>query len=38
MFLIDPNDVNVPGYRNVEVIKAGAAEGVEILKNKLLSL
>jgi NAD-dependent deacetylase len=36
MFLIDPNDVYVPGYRKVEVIKAGAAEGVEILKNKLL--
>ena len=38
MFLIDPNDVNVPGYRNVEVIKAGAAEGVEILKSRLLML
>ena len=36
-FLIDPNDVYVPGSGNVEVIKAGASEGVEILTERLIA-
>jgi NAD-dependent deacetylase len=36
LWLIDPNEVYVPGYRKVEVIKAGASEGVMILSEKLL--
>jgi NAD-dependent deacetylase len=37
LWLIDPNEVYVPGYRKVEVIKAGAAEGVIVLTQKLLA-
>lgn len=36
-WLIDPNEVIVPAYRNVEVIKAKASEGVRILTEKLLN-
>jgi NAD-dependent deacetylase len=36
VFLIDPNEVYVPGSRKVEVIKAGASEGVAILTERLL--
>lgn len=36
LWLIDPNEVFVPGYRKVNIIKAGASEGMEILKEKLL--
>jgi NAD-dependent deacetylase len=35
-WLIDPNDVPVPGYRKVEIIRAGAGEGVRILTERLL--
>ena len=37
LWLIDPNDVSVPVYRSVEVIKEKAARGVEILTERLLS-
>jgi NAD-dependent deacetylase len=37
LWLIDPKDVNVPVRRKVEVIRAGASEGVGILKGRLLS-
>lgn len=36
LFLIDPKDVYVPGNRTVEVIKAGASEGVVLLTERLL--
>lgn len=36
LWLIDPKDVYVPGNRNVKVIKAGAVEGVEVLRKILL--
>lgn len=36
LWLIDPNEVFVPGYRKVNIIKAGASEGMEILKGRLL--
>jgi NAD-dependent deacetylase len=36
LWLIDPNDVYLPGYRKVEVIKARASEGVKILTERLL--
>jgi NAD-dependent deacetylase len=38
LWLIDPNDVAVPVYRKVEVIKAKASEGVAILTEKLLAM
>jgi NAD-dependent deacetylase len=38
IWLIDPNDVSVPVYRNVEVIKEKASGGVEVLIEKLLKL
>jgi NAD-dependent deacetylase len=38
LWLIDPNDVYVPVYRNVEVIKEPATTGVEILTARLLQL
>ena len=38
LWLIDPNDVYVPFYRNVEVIKEPASRGVEILTGRLLQL
>ena len=37
LWLIDPNDVAVPVYRKVEVIKEKAARGVEILTERLLN-
>jgi NAD-dependent deacetylase len=37
LWLIDPNDVVVPAWRKVEVIKAKASEGVEILTRKLFA-
>ena len=37
MWLIDPNDVTVPRSRKVEVIKAGASEGVADLSERLLN-
>ena len=37
LWLIDPNDVSVPGYRDVEVIKEKAARGVEILTERLVN-
>lgn len=37
LWLVDPNDVFIPGSMKVEVIKAKASEGVEILKQRLLS-
>jgi NAD-dependent deacetylase len=36
LWLIDPNEVPVPGYRKVEIIKEKASEGVAILTEKLL--
>ena len=35
LWLIDPNDVYVPGYRKVNVIQAGASEGVILLTSKI---
>jgi NAD-dependent deacetylase len=37
LWLIDPNEVIIPAYRKVEVIKKKASEGVRILKEKLLA-
>jgi NAD-dependent deacetylase len=37
IYLIDPNEVNAPGYRPVTFIKEKASEGVKILMNKLIS-
>ncbi|HAM11619.1 MAG: NAD-dependent protein deacylase [Bacteroidetes bacterium GWE2_41_25] len=36
LWLIDPNDVAVPDFRKVEVIKEGASKGVKLLTEKLL--
>jgi NAD-dependent deacetylase len=36
LWLIDPNEVSGPVYRNVKVIKEKAARGVEILTERLL--
>jgi len=36
LWVIDPNDVTVPVYRKVEVIKEKASRGVEILTDRLL--
>lgn len=38
LWLIDPNDVYVPGDRRVEVIKEAAGKGVEILAGRLMDL
>jgi NAD-dependent deacetylase len=38
LWLIDPNDVTVPVWRKVEVIKAKASEGVAVLTERLLTL
>ncbi len=38
LWLIDPNDVDVPVYRKVEVIKEKAARGVEVLTERLLNM
>ena len=35
LYLIDPNDVYVPGNRKVEVIKEKASEGVKVLRRRL---
>jgi len=37
LWLIDPNDVDVPVSRHVEVIKEPASRGVEVLAEKLLT-
>jgi len=37
LWLIDPKNVAVPDFRNVEVIKEGASEGVRLLTERLLS-
>jgi NAD-dependent deacetylase len=37
LWLIDPNDVNIPVYGKVEVIKEKAARGVEVLTERLLN-
>jgi len=36
LWLIDPNDVTVPVYRKVEVIKEKASKGVEILTERIM--
>jgi len=36
LWLIDPNDVQVPGYREVQVIREKASAGVAILTKRLL--
>jgi len=36
LWLIDPNEVTVPAWRKVEVIRAKASEGVTILRQRLL--
>ena len=37
-FLIDPNEVALPGSSHFTVIRAGAGRGMEILREKLLDL
>ena len=37
LWLIDPNDVNIPISRRVEVIKEKASEGVALLRGKVIS-
>ncbi len=37
LWLIDPNEVTVPAWRKVEVIKAKASEGVAVLTERLLA-
>ena len=36
VYLIDPNDIEVPVHRKIEIIKDKASVGIQILKNKLL--
>jgi NAD-dependent deacetylase len=38
IYVIDPNDVNAPSYRKVEIIKEKAGKGVDILKSKIVNL
>ena len=38
LWLIDPNDVPIPAFREVEVIKAKASEGVKVLTERLMQL
>ena len=38
LWLIDPNDVVVPDYRKIQVIKEGASKGVKLLTERLLLL
>lgn len=38
LWLIDPNDVNVPDNRKVGIIKKGASEGVAVLTEQLLRI
>jgi NAD-dependent deacetylase len=37
LWLIDPNDVTVPAWRKVEIIKGKASEGVAVLTERLLA-
>lgn len=37
LWLIDPNDVTVPGFRKISVLQTGASEGVKLLTERLLS-
>ena len=37
IYVIDPNDVNAPGYRQVTFIQEKASEGVKILMKKLIT-
>lgn len=36
VYVIDPNDVSLPSYRNFEIIREKASAGVPILKKKLI--
>lgn len=36
LYLIDPKEVNIPSGRQVEVIKKGASEGMQLLREELL--
>jgi NAD-dependent deacetylase len=36
VYLVDPNEIPIPGYREIEVIREKASIGVPILKEKLL--
>ena len=38
VWLIDPNEVYVPAKVKIEMIRAGASEGVAILTNRLLEM
>lgn len=38
VWLIDPNEVYVPGKVKIETIRAGASEGVAVLTNRLLEM
>ena len=38
VFVIDPNEISSPGYRQIEFIKEKAGKGVEVLKEKLMEL
>ena len=38
LWLIDPNDVTVPGNRHVEIIKEKASTGIAVLTERLLKL
>lgn len=38
VFVVDPNEVQSPGYMRVEFIKAPASTGVQIMKEKLIKL
>lgn len=36
VYVVDPNDVTLPAYRNIEIIREKAGSGVPILKQKLI--
>ena len=38
LYLIDPNDVVIPDYRKVEVIKEGAANGVKVFTERIINI
>jgi NAD-dependent deacetylase len=38
VFVVDPNEVNSPTYKKVEVIKEKAGKGIHLLKEKLIAL
>ena len=38
LYLVDPNDVSVSHFRNIEIIKEPATKGVGILKKRLLEV